>query len=179
MQGWFFFPAIIGSWIASIFCQPHLWKLIEVVMGLLGSLLGWDQSMGALNVVLASHLIEGCENETRRRIASMVDEIMVRSRVARRTMEERQEELSGDSRTIQMNFITLACGHLGIPPAVPGFIWSDIKNPNPYRIATQISDLHIYIAVDLVRKDTGIAIRWPGKDNHLDFRTMYRTGLLR
>lgn len=147
-------------------------------MGFFGSLLGWDQTMGAINVVLASHLIEKADTSTRKQIAQEVDSTIQRRGVGRRTLEERMDRLSGDSRVVQMNFIVLACLRLGIPPQVAGCVWTEIKNPNPYRIASQITANHIQSALYVTKKQNGIVINWPGEDARINFKSMYERGTI-
>ena len=102
-------------------------------MGILGSLFGWDQSMGAMNAVLASHLIEKANRAERKRIAMEVSDIF--SSVQRKLFVHGHapagtlEAISKESRVVQMNFIALACDNLGISPPVPNRAWARLKNP--------------------------------------------------
>lgn len=141
-------------------------------MGFFGSLIGWDQSMGAVNAVLASYLIEKADRADRIKIAKEVARIIMSVR-PRQTPESLMQELSNDSRVIQMNFIALACDNLGIPPPVPNNVWTRIKNP--YQLGKQIDELRISSAVDAIKRD-GVSVVWPGNNVSINFKTMYEEG---
>jgi len=134
-------------------------------MGFFGSLIGWDQSMGALNAVLASYLIQSADNDDRLKIAREVARVIMRER-PRQTAESVLHELSKETRVIQMNFIAIACDNLGIPPPVRNNVWTRVKNP--YLIGTKVNDMRISAAIDAIESD-GVLIVWPGNNDRVRF----------
>ena len=144
-------------------------------MGFFSSLIGWDKTMGAVNAVLASHLIDALDPMRRQQVAVQVAHAIQRVNPGHRP-EELLRHLSGQGRVAQMNFIALACDDLRIPPSVPNNVWTRVKNP--YEIAAQIDRDRIAMALDAVLKQDGVAIRWPGADVRVDFVKMYETGTL-
>ena len=145
-------------------------------MGLFGSLLGWDQSMGAVNAVLASHLIENAAPTERKRIAQEVFNIITSVRRGQ-PLDRILTEISGETRVVQMNFIAIACDNLGISPPVRNNAWTRVKNP--YQLRTQVTSDHISVALNAIQKQDAITITWPGDDAHVDFKKMFGSGLLR
>ena len=150
-------------------------------MGILGSLFGWDQSMGAMNAVLASYLIEKANRAERQRIAKEVANII--SSVQRKLFvnghapDGTLEAISKESRVIQMNFIALACDNLGIAPPVPNRTWARLKNP--YQMEYQVDAERISAAVGVIGKTDKVVIVWPGNDAKVDFKKMHQEGELR
>jgi hypothetical protein len=145
-------------------------------MGFFGSLFGFDQSMGAVNTVLASHLIEKANRSDRKRIASEVFNIITSVRRGQ-PLDTILTEISKETRVVQMNFIALACDNLGIAPPVRNNVWTRVENP--YRIGNQVDAQHISIAVDVIAKQDGVRIAWPGNDSRIDFKKMHAEGALR
>ena len=144
-------------------------------MGFLGSLFGWDQSMGAVNALLASYLIEKADRTERQKIA--VEVVRIISSVQHRQAPDAiLEALSKKSRVVQMNFIALACDNLGIDPPVRNNVWARVENP--YRIGSQVDANRISVAVYAIEKQDGVRIVWPGDDVHIDFSKMHRNGEL-
>ena len=144
-------------------------------MGFFSSLMGWDQSMGGLNAVLASHLIENANEGVRKRIAQEVANIIMSVRPGQQ-VQSLLAELSKRDRVVQMNFVALACDNLNIHPSVPGNVWSRVENP--YRIGTQVTPAHIASAIEVVNKQNGVRLNWPGNSVQVDFNKMHTRGLL-
>lgn len=144
-------------------------------MGLFGSLIGWDQSMGANNAVLASYLLENSDSGMRKAIALQVADIIMS--VQRTDRNSALAKLSEECRVTQMNFVAIACDNLGIPPPVANNVWSRLKNP--YMIGTQVDETRIKVALGLLLKQDRARIEWPGNDSKVDFLHMFRTGELR
>ena len=145
-------------------------------MGILGSLFGWDQSMGAMNAVLSSHLIENANRAERQKIAKEVANII--SSVQRgQALDVILEAISKKSRVVQMNFIALACDNLGIAPPVPKRAWARLKNP--YQADYQVDAERISAAVGVIGKSDKVIIIWPGNDAKIDFTKMHQQGDLR
>lgn len=142
-------------------------------MGFFGSLLGWDQSMGAVNAVLGSYLIEKTDASTRKRIAKEVADIVMRVRHGQQ-LETILDEITTKNRAVQMNFVALACDNLGIDPPVRNNVWTRVKNP--YLIGSQVDATHISLAVRAIEKQDGVRVVWPGNDVRADFRAMYEGG---
>jgi len=142
-------------------------------MGFFGSLFGWDQSMGALNAVLASHFIEKAPNVARQKIAREVFNIVTSVRRGQ-PLERILSELSNESRVVQMNFIALACDNLGIDPPVRNNVWTRVKNP--YQLNSQVDTNHLSAAVDVLFKQDGVKVVWPGNEAKIDFQKMYSNG---
>ena len=84
-------------------------------MGFFGSLLGWDQSMGAVNALMASYLIEQADANTRKAIAREVVNI-IQGVQRGASFDTVLKDISQQSRIVQMNFIALACDNIGIAP---------------------------------------------------------------
>lgn len=145
-------------------------------MGILGSLFGWDQSMGAMNTVLASHLIENANRAERQKIAMEVANI-ISSVQHGQAPDAILEAISKESRVIQMNFIALACDNLGIAPPVPKRAWARLKNP--YQMEHQVNAERISAAVEVIGKFDKVVIVWPGNDAKIDFKKMHQKGELR
>lgn len=143
-------------------------------MGFLGSLFGWDQTMGAVNAVLASHLIDYAKPEERKRIAAEVIRI-VSSVQGRLTSDSILENLSRESRVVQTNFIALACDNLGIDPPVRNNVWTRVENP--YRIGSQVDASRIALAVKTVAEQDGVRVNWPGNEVRINFVGMYSDGI--
>lgn len=143
-------------------------------MGFFGSLIGWDQSMGAMNAVLGSYLIEKSDRAERKKIAQEIINILSSVR-RRQSPEVLLEELSRESRVVQMNFIALACDNLGINPPVPNNVWTRVKNP--YQIGQSVDADRISLAIEAIEKQDGIRVTWPGNAS-IDFTKMHRDGAL-
>lgn len=148
----------------------------NVIMGILGSLFGWDQSMGAMNAVLASHLIENSNRAERQKIAGQVVKI-ISSVQHRQSADTILEAISVEPRVVQMNFIALACDNLGIAPPIRNNVWARVENP--YRIGEQVDANRISAAIQSLEKQDGIRVIWPGNDARISFKRMYEEGLLR
>ena len=144
-------------------------------MSFFGSLFGWEKSMGALNAVLASHLLDKCDTDTRKLIAAEVYNIITSIRRGQ-PLDAVLMGLSGSSRIVQMNFVALACDNLGISPPVRNNVWTRIQNP--YQLDDgQISSAHIFSAVDVIAKQDVVRIFWPGNHVKIDFLLMHREGI--
>ena len=144
-------------------------------MGFFGTLLGWDQCMGAINAVLASHLIENSDRALRQKIAREVVTIIASVR-KHQTLDSVLDDIGNQSRVVQMNFIALACDNLSIAPTVPNNVWARVKNP--YHIGQQVDANRISVAVDLMLKEDGVRVAWPGDNVRIDFVKMHNEGLL-
>jgi hypothetical protein len=143
-------------------------------MGFFGSLIGFDQAMGAVNAVLASYLIEKADADTKKRIAQEVVRIV--QGVQRGAAPDLiLEDTSQQSRVVQMNFVALACDNLGIDPPVPNSPWTRLGNP--YRIGTQVDPTRISVAIALIEKENGVRVSWPGNTVRVDFKKMYSGGV--
>lgn len=145
-------------------------------MGLFGSLLGWDQTMGAVNAVLASHLIEHASPSERQRIAKEVVDLVIRVR-PRQQLNAVLEQVSNETRVAQMNFIALACDNLGIRPSVRNNVWTRVKNPS--LVGDQVDASRISTAIQSIEKQDGVQVAWPTDDARVDFKKMYDEGELR
>ncbi len=131
-------------------------------MGLLGSLFGWDQSMAALNAVLAYQFITKCNQEQKALVTREV--ITIISSVQRnRSEQEIINQFNQELLLVQMNFVALACDNLGFSPLIPNNVWTRVKNP--YVLASKISPLHIDSALEAIRKQDGYSLTWPKTGN--------------
>lgn len=143
-------------------------------MGFFGSLIGWDQSNGAVNAVLASYLIEKADCSTRIKIAKEVANII--ASVQRQSVDLILQDIGKQSRVVQMNFIALACDNLNIDPPVRNNVWSRVGNP--YRVGGDIDENRISAAVYAIEKQDGVRITWPGNAARIDFEKMHEEGIL-
>jgi hypothetical protein len=144
-------------------------------MGFFGSLIGFDQSMGGLNAVMGSYLIEKANSSERIKIAKEVLNILTRGRPLNTDLI--LADISKQSRIVQTNFIALACDNLYIEPPFSGNFWTRVENP--YRIGEQVSKDHIEVAIELIAKQGGGVISWPGNNDLIDFKKMYEKGTIR
>lgn len=144
-------------------------------MGFFGTLIGWDQSNGAVNAVLASYLIEKADRADRIKVAKEVVNII--ASVQRRSLDLILQNISTQSRVVQMNFIALACDNLYIEPPVRNNVWSRVDNP--YRVGSDVDEHRISAAVYAIEKQDGVRITWPGDSVRIDFKKMYEEGILR
>ena len=141
-------------------------------MGFFGSLFGFDQSMGAINAVLASQLIENAKSIDRIRIAKEIVKII--SSVRQQGEDAILDDISKQPRVVQMNFIALACDNLYIPTPVSNNVWTRVKNP--YHIGEQVDNNYIQSAIETIAKQNGVLIVWPANNELIDFKKMYKTG---
>lgn len=144
-------------------------------MGFFSSLFGWDKSMGALNAVLANHLIENGSATTNKLIAIQVIEI-VRSVNPNMSDEMVIADLNKANRVVQMNFIAIACDNLGIPPMAPNNVWTRIQNP--YLIGQQVDEHAINASIDAVSRQDKCSLTWPGNQKQIDFNSFLQNGRL-
>jgi hypothetical protein len=145
------------------------------IMGIFTSLFGWDQSMGAINAILASHVIETSGIQQRQMIATQVALIM--QQVQRgRSPEVLLGNLSEEPRVVQMNFVALACDDLGIPSPFPSNDWARVKNP--YLIGKQVDPQRLAVTVDVIQRQNGMHVTWPGDSVKVNFLRMYEAGML-
>jgi hypothetical protein len=139
-------------------------------MGLFGSLFGWDQTMAAVNAVLANHLIEYASLAQRKAITDEVVKIITRGHLSLDAINI-LKDLSEKPRVVQMNFVALACDNLHIPPPVPNNVWTRVKNP--FVTAHQVTGAHISAAIEAVKKQDGVQLNWPGDSVMIDFVLMF------
>lgn len=132
--------------------------------------------MEAINAVMAYHYLERSGVEARKSVANEVVRI-IQSVNRHRQEGEILEGISNDPLVVQMNFVALACDNLGITPPLRNCVWTRVSNP--YLSRTKVNDFHITTAVDVIRKDDGVRVNWPGNDARVDFVKMSRDGLLR
>jgi hypothetical protein len=144
-------------------------------MGFFGSLIGWDQAMGATNAVLANHLLMQANSAQLRAIASEVGRIVLSVRPSQQ-VEALLGELNKSDRVAQMNFVALACDNLGIEPTIRNNVWTRVKNP--YLIGTQVDVSRINAALEAVEKQDKIRISWPGIEVKVNFLKMLKDGTL-
>lgn len=141
-------------------------------MGFFGSLIGYDQSMGALNAVLANNLIEKASASDKINIAVEVVNVISMGRPLK--LDLILNDISKQNRVVQMNFIALACDNLYILPTTSNTSWTRIQNP--YRIGEQVDSNHISAALNVIEKKYGLDVSWPGNSVVIDFKKMYKTG---
>lgn len=145
-------------------------------MGLLGILTGWDKTMAAINAVMANHVLENANGQTRQLIAQQVLEIIT----SVQTWADKSsllKELNNDNRVVQLNFVALACDNLGIQEPFKKSAWTRVKNP--YSSSAGVDDMAIRSAIDAIRyDDKSTAISWPGIESSIDFGAMIESGEL-
>lgn len=143
-------------------------------MGFFTSLFGWDQNLGAVNAVLASHLFDKVNDDLKRKITREVFDIN-RAVCQGANPAELLDRISNSDRVAQMNFVALACDNLLIPPPVKNNVWSRIKNP--YWISNLIDDNRIDAAIYSISRQDGITISWPGRNTKIDFKRIMDSNL--
>ena len=141
-------------------------------MGFFSSLIGWDQGMGAINAVMASYLIEKASPAERQMIAR--DAVSLLMAVVRGNEGRALAMLDGADRIAQTNCIAMSCDRLSIAPPFPQLAWTSVKNP--FVLGVQIKDFHIKTAVDMIRKQDGVTVVWPGNDSTFSFTKMCEDG---
>ncbi|PQJ96877.1 hypothetical protein CXB77_05535 (plasmid) [Chromatium okenii] len=90
-----------------------------------------DQLNGAHNAVMANYLLEQSTSATRITITKRLLVLSTSDRGDEMQLppEEIAESLNSSLRTVQMNFVALACDNLGIAPPVPNTFWIHMNNP--------------------------------------------------
>ncbi len=136
-----------------------------------GFLTGWDQTMAAINAVMANHVMETSTHDAKRKIADQVAEIIGS---VRRGQEKHHllAELDKEARTVQMNFVALACDNLNIAPPFRGATWTRVKNP--YLTGSQVSQERIQAAIQSFEKDGYRGISW-SENGPYCFSSLYLT----
>ncbi len=135
-------------------------------MGLLGTLVGWDQQKDAHNAVLASHLAENASPELKRDIANRL--VIIQQQVrGEHDPYSILTELSCQPRIVQTNFVALACNSLGIPPGLKNLSFMDVDNP--YKSQNNRSLNRIGVSLDDLSRRSGRQLNWPGNDILIDF----------
>ncbi|NCC37009.1 MAG: hypothetical protein EOM24_34125, partial [Chloroflexia bacterium] len=81
-------------------------------MGIFGTLLGFDQTMGAQNAILAETVLAKAPARERQRLAREVVKIMQAVRPI--SAETALKELDQAPVVAQLNFVALACDRLGV-----------------------------------------------------------------
>jgi hypothetical protein len=137
-------------------------------MGFFGTLTGWDQVGEANNAVVAHHLVETSSTELKKKIISCIIDLQrsVKGPYAG-TLQQILADLDAQPRSVQMNFVALACNNLGIAPSLPGSYFDKVQNP--YKAKS--SDLADRIA-STIRQYTsrsGVGISWPGENAKVRF----------
>lgn len=136
-------------------------------MGLFKSLLGIDKHEGAINAVLANHLIKTCDADLARKVVKQIASIQMRmGNGMGKTEREAIEKLNERSRITQTNFIALACNSLGIPPNIPGYVFYEVENP--FRAGSSINEEHIRASYTTIRRKFGSLTPWPGDSQSID-----------
>lgn len=136
-------------------------------MGLFKSLMGIDKHEGALNAVLANHLINTCDADLARKIVKQIASIQIRMGYGMgKTEREAIEKLNDRSRITQTNFIALACNSLGIPPNIPGYVFYMVENP--FRAGSNITEEHISASFTTIRRKFGSLTSWPGDSQSIN-----------
>ena len=131
-------------------------------MGLLGSLFGWDQSMAAVNAVLAYQFITSCDQRQKALVTSQI--ITIISSVQRKSSEQEViRKFNTEQLLVQMNFVAIACDNLGIQPIVPNNVWTRISNP--YSLVSKVTSYHIDAALEMIKKQDGYSLSWPKTGN--------------
>jgi hypothetical protein len=147
-------------------------------VGIFGSLFGMDQLNGAHNAVMANYLLEQSTSATRITITKEIVSIVYIGSGRRMQLppEEIAESLNSSLRTVQMNFVALACDNLGIAPPVPNTFW--IHMNNPYLLGHKITKNHIDAALKTIEKQNGMIITWPGNNPGIDVKKMCIEGII-
>ncbi len=136
-------------------------------MGLFKSLMGIDKREGALNAVLANHLINTCDADLARKIVKQIASIQISMGSGMgKTELEAIEKLNERSRITRTNFIALACNSLGISPNIPGFVFYVVENP--FRAGSNITDEHISASCTTIRRKFDSLTPWPGDSQSIN-----------
>jgi hypothetical protein len=137
-------------------------------VGLFGRLAGWDTQKEAHNAVVASHLCDHADAGTRQRLIKCIIEIQreIKGRYAG-TEEQILSDLNSQPRSVQMNFVALACNNLGVQPSVRGFHFNDVSNP--YRAKDGDIDERIEFAVRWLNERFPATVSWPGNSRRVNF----------
>lgn len=136
-------------------------------MGFLGTMTGWDASKHAYNAVLASHLCDNAVPELKQLIAERIGMIIASVTNDNRPVARLLAELSKKPRTVQMNFIAIACDSLGLCSLLHGFPFQTVNNP--YSVNSDLAVARIAVSQRDFAARTGIAVKWPGDDVRIDF----------
>ena len=141
-------------------------------MGFLSRVTGFDQSRGAFNAVLASYIFEAIDIHKKKRVADEVLQI-VGSVWKHYDRAEIARKLNNEIRVVQCNFLALAFDNLGVE--APGrHAWWRVNNP--FVLTSQITDTTLRHAAEVVSRDDGFAVSWPGNAARIDFVTVCGIG---
>jgi hypothetical protein len=137
-------------------------------MGLIGRLTGWEQMLEANNAVVASHLVENASDDVK--LAIIEELIAIQFRVQGHyagSIERILDDLNSQPRSVQMNFVALACISLGIGPDIPGLQFDPVKNPYLAKNAT--TEEKIWSSIGWISRRHGTTVNWPGESSRVDF----------
>jgi hypothetical protein len=138
-------------------------------MGLIGRLAGWDQMLEANNAVVASHLVENASND--RKLSIIKEIIAIQFRVKGNyagSIDHIIDDLNCQPRSVQMNFVALACISLGIGPDISGLRFDQVKNP--YLAKNPTTEEKIWSSIGWISRRHGTTVNWPGESAKVDFR---------
>lgn len=134
-------------------------------MGFFSRIIGFDRSRGAFNAVLASYIFEAISIDERKRVADEVLQI-VGSVWKHYDQPEIARKLSNEVRVVQCNFLALAFDNLGVEAPGRNAWW---RVNNPFVLTSQITDITLKHAAEVVSRDDGFAVSWPGNAARIDF----------
>ncbi len=137
-------------------------------MGLFSRLSGWDSQKEAHNAVVASHLVDHSDTGIRQRLIECIIKIQneIKGRYAG-TEEQILADLNSQPRSVQMNFVALACNNLGVQPSVRGLQFNDVSNP--YCAQDGDIDERIEFAVKWLNERFPTTVSWPGNSRRVNF----------
>lgn len=137
-------------------------------MGFLGRLTGWDQQSDAHNVVIASHFVDSATPAMKRQIALRIIEIQqeIKGRYVG-SVDQILSDLNSQPRSVQMNFVALACNSLGIQPMIRGIQFNHVTNP--YLAKGQDTLERIDFAVRYINDRYSAKVAWPGESQRENF----------
>jgi hypothetical protein len=137
-------------------------------MGLLGRLTGWDQQKDAHNAVVAGHFADSAHTDVKRQIVQRLVEIQrqVKGRYAG-SLDDILHDLDSQPRSVQMNFVALACNSLGIQPNVRGLYFNDVQNP--YLAKGEATTERIDFVVRYINSRYPVEVAWPGENQRISF----------
>ena len=94
----------------------------------------------------------------------------------RKTLEQILQDVTEENRSVQMNFVALACDNLGIEPPYPGNVWT--RFDNPYLVGNKVDQMRVSAALGAIKKESGGRAKWPGNGVRVDFSRLYNDGQL-
>lgn len=142
-------------------------------MGFLSRISGFDNHLAAINIILANKFYDSSSSEEK--YDAVREIVRVQRQIKGRGAGELREilrDLDSQPRTVQMQFIALACRNMGVTTEMKTIDFYLVENP--YR-AKHISDEKILDTARVLSRQTHVSYSWPGMDQIISFTRLAQT----